>query len=316
MKKVFLEIVSLLKETFRQWQVDGANREAAALAYYAAFSLAPILVILISVGGFLLERDAVRSLVLAEVEPYLGEQGRELLSGMITSIADPEASLTASILGGITVIIGALGVFRALKASLNHIWHIRPKPEGGFFSRIRSLLVDQLLAFVLLLGIGLLFILTLLASSTLSVIVEFSPEWLPGSGLLLRGLNFILFTGITTVLLALVYKVFPDAEVEWRDVWLGAGFTALLFGLSRYVIGLYLGSTSVGSVFGAAGSLALILVWIYYSAIILFLGAEFTQVYSNRYGSKIRSASDSVRFRRELIEEVNSEQTGARPSAP
>lgn len=287
---------SLLKETFREWREDGAARLAAALAYYMIFSLAPLLVLIIAIAGIVGGREAAQTQTMAQVEDLLGSDGREFVQGMIESASKPSTGLLAALVGAVTLLFGALGVFGELQNSLNTIWEVKPKPAKGFLDGIKRFVVDRLLSFTMVLGIGFLLLSSLVISAALSALGEYIGARWPLADIWLELINFVISFVVITLLFGMIFKFLPEVNIAWKDVWLGAAFTSVLFTLGKFLIGLYLGRSEVGNTFGAAGSLAILLIWIYYSAQILFLGAEFTQVYSNRYGSKIEPDEDMVKI--------------------
>jgi len=289
-------IISLLKETLREWREDGATRLAAALAYYMTFSLAPLLVLIIAIAGLVGGREAAQNQTMAQVEDLLGSDGREFVQGMIESASRPTTGLLATLIGAVTLLFGALGVFGELQNSLNTIWEVKPKPARGFFDGIKRFVVDRLLSFTMVLGIGFLLLASLVISAALSALGEYIGTRWPVADIWLEVINFVISFVVITLLFSMIFKFLPEVNIAWRDVWLGAAVTSALFTLGKFLIGLYLGRSEVGNTFGAAGSLAILLIWIYYSAQILFLGAEFTQVYANRYGSKIEPDPDMVRI--------------------
>jgi membrane protein len=287
MRKVLANLPNLLKLTYQGWKEDKASRLSAALAYYTVFSLAPLLVIVIAMTGLFWDESAVQSQVLNQVEGLVGAEGRTFVSDLVTSASSPATGIIATILGVITLLFGALGVFNELHNSLNAIWDVKEEETKGFLASIKKVIFSRLLSFTMILGIGFLLLVSLVISAGLSAVQETVGNAIPVSEILLQIVNLVVSIGVITILFALIFKFLPDAEIAWRDVWLGAFVTALLFSLGKFLIGLYLGNSAVASSFGAAGSLVLLLVWIYYSAQILFFGAEFTQVYANNYGSKI-----------------------------
>jgi membrane protein len=287
MRKVLSNLPKLLKLSYQGWKEDKASRLSAALAYYTVFSLAPLLVIVIAITGLFWDESAVQSQVMNQVEGLVGAEGRTFVSDLVTSASSPARGIIATILGVITLLFGALGVFNELHNSLNAIWDVKEEETKGFLASIKKVIFSRLLSFTMILGIGFLLLVSLVISAGLSAVQETVGNAVPISELLLQMLNLVISIGVITVLFALIFKFLPDAEIAWRDVWLGAFVTAILFSLGKLLIGLYLGNSAVASSFGAAGSLVLLLVWIYYSAQILFFGAEFTQVYANNYGSKI-----------------------------
>ena len=289
MKKLFSNLPTLFKLSYQDWKEDRASRLSAALAYYTIFSLAPMLLIILAVTSLFWSRDAVETQVLDQVQGLVGAEGRTFISDMLTSASSPAKGIFATIVGVITLLWGALGVFNELHNALNTIWEVEEEEDtkSGFIEGLKKIIFGRLLSFSMILGIGFLLLVSLVISAGLSAMQETVGNAIPLSEILLQILNLIVSIGVITVLFALIFKFLPDAEIAWRDVWLGAFVTALLFSLGKFLIGLYLGNSTVGSSFGAAGSLVLLLLWIYYSAQILLFGAEFTQVYANNYGSKI-----------------------------
>ena len=287
---------NLLRETFREWREDGANRLAAALAYYTTFSLAPLLVLVIAIAGLAGGREAAQTQTMAQVEDLLGADGREFIEGMIDSASQPETGLTATFIGAVTLLFGALGVFGELQNSLNTIWEVKPKPAKGWMDGIKRFIVRRLLSFTMVVGIGFLLLASLVVSAVVSALGEYIGNRWPMADFWLSLINFVISFLVVTFLFAMIFKFLPEIKIAWKDVWLGAAVTSALFSLGKFLIGLYLGRSEVGNTFGAAGSLAILLIWVYYSAQILFFGAEFTQVYANRYGSKIVPDPDMVKI--------------------
>ncbi len=285
------DIWALVVQTFNEWNEDKASRLAAALAYYTIFSLAPLLVIAIGLAGMVFGDDAVRGHVEAQLRGYIGTRGASYIQDMIAASSKPTHSLTATVIGIVVLLFGAGGVFRQLQDALNTIWEVQAPPGRGW----RGLVSDRFLAFMMVLGTGCMLLFSVGLSIAFAAVGEYLSGYLPIPEPALHAMNFLVSLSIITLLFALIFKIVPDAQIAWRDVWIGAAITALLFVLGTLFIGLYLGKSSVASTFGAAASLAVLLVWIYYSAQILFLGAEFTQVYATRRGSRIRPARGAVR---------------------
>jgi membrane protein len=286
----------LLKETFHEWSEDSASRLAAALAYYTTFSLAPLLVLVIAIAGLIGGREAAQSQTMAQVQDLLGVQGREFVQSMIENASQPATGLAATIIGALSLLFGALGVFGELQNSLNTIWDVKPKPARGLLDGVKRFLLDRLLSFAMVLGIGFLLLASLVLSAALSAVGKYIGTAWPLADLWLQLINFLISFVVIMLLFAMIFKFLPEARIAWKDVWLGAAVTSILFSLGKFLIGFYLGRSTVGTTFGGAGSLAILLIWIYYSAQILFFGAEFTQVYANRYGSKIVPDPGMVRM--------------------
>lgn len=280
----------LLKLSFQEWQADKASRLAAALAYYTAFSIAPVLLLVIAIAGFFLGQEAAKGEVFEQINGLVGAEGARAIESMLENSQDRDSSAIATIISLALLIFGASGVFLHLKESLNAIWNVEEAAEqGGIVNTIRS----RLLSFSMIPVIGFLLLVSLSLSALLSGVANVIggewQTWFPA----IRALNIAASFGMITLLFAVIYKVLPDANVQWSDVWVGAAATSLLFSIGKWGIGLYIGNSSIGSTYGAAGSFVVLLVWIYYSAQILFFGAEFTQVYANRYGSRISPTSQS-----------------------
>ncbi|HSL29066.1 MAG TPA: YihY/virulence factor BrkB family protein [Anaerolineales bacterium] len=280
-------MLSLVRDTFKEWREDGAPRLAAALAYYTTFSLAPILVLIIAIAGLVGGRDAAQTQTMAQVENLLGVEGREFVQEMIETASQPQTGWAATLAGAVTLLFGALGVFGELQNSLNTIWEVKPKPAISFWDGMRRFVINRMLSFTMVLGIGFLLLASLVISAVVNALGEYIGARWPLADFWLSLINFLVSFLVITLLFAMIFKFLPEIQIAWTDVWLGAAVTSLLFSLGKFLIGLYLGRSEVGTTFGAAGSLAILLIWIYYSAQILFFGAEFTQVYANRYGSKI-----------------------------
>lgn len=280
----------LLKATFSEWMEDKAPRLAAALAYFTVFSLAPLLIIAISIAAIFFGEEAARGQIVGQIQGLVGQEGGAAIETMIANANQMEGGVVATTVGIVTLLIGASGVFGQLQDALNTIWEVAPKPGRGIANFIRS----RFLSFGMVVVIGFLLLVSLVVSAVLTGISTYMAGMLPGFALLWKIVNFLVSFGVITLLFALMYKVLPDVQITWGDVWIGAAVTALLFTIGRTLIGIYLGSAAIGSAYGAAGSLVVVLVWVFYSAQILLFGAEFTQVYARRYGSKIRPAPTAV----------------------
>jgi membrane protein len=287
MIKLLKNIPKLVKLTYQGWKEDNGSRLAAALTYYTVFSLAPMLIIAIAVAGLIWQRQAVQDQVLNQMQGLIGEQGKTFISGLLDSASKPAQGIFATIIGIVTLIFGALGVFNELHNSLNTIWDVPEKKITGMWNSIKEVVINRFLSFTMVLGVGFMLLVSLVISTGITALGNWVGTFLPFQELILQIINLIISIGVLTLFFGLIFKLLPDADVAWRDVWVGAFVTAVLFSIGKTLIGLYLGSSAVGTTFGAAGSLVLLLLWIYYSAQILFFGAEFTQVYANTLGSRI-----------------------------
>jgi membrane protein len=283
--------LQLIKDTFSDWSEDKAPRLAAALAYYTAFALAPLLVIAIAVAGFFFGREAATNQIGQQVSGLLGSTAGNAVNGMVQAANNNRgAGIVATIIGIVTLLFAASGVFGELQDSLNTIWEVQPKPGQGIIATLKN----RFFSFAMVLGVGFLLLVSLVISAALGSVGHFVAGDQFGQTLVWKAINFVVSFGVTTLLFALIYKVLPDAKVQWRDVWIGAVVTALLFTVGKAALGWYLGRPSTTSTYGAAGSFVALLLWVYYSAQILFFGAEFTQVYAKAYGSKIEPSANAV----------------------
>lgn len=273
----------LLKRTIQAYGEDKVPRLGAALAYYAVFSLAPLLLIATAVAGFVFGPEAARGEIVAQFDSLLGESGARLVETMIEQAYQPAQGILASVLGIGSLVLGATGVFNQLQGAMNVIWDTPEKETGGILNTIK----DRLLSMTMVVATGFLLLTSLVVSAGVAALSRYLTAWIgPGAATFIGAASFIISLLITAVMFALMFKYLPDTEVEWEDVWVGGTITAVLFSVGKLLIGLYLGNASVGSTYGAAGSMAIVLLWVYYSAQIFFLGAEFTYVYANETGSR------------------------------
>jgi membrane protein len=273
----------LVNRVVNAWIDDRAPSMGAALAYYTLFSLAPLLLIVTAVAGLVFGEEAARGEIQAQLESLMGARSAGVVQDLLASVDQPAESKAAAALGVVLLLVGATTVFGELQNALDRIWRAREHPPStGWISLVR----ERLLSFGMILAIGFLLMVSLVASATLAVVGRWwTPifgDWYTLASLGNHAASFVLVSAI----FALIYKVMPRVKVAWNDVWVGAIFTALLFTLGKWLIGLYVGSSGVTSGFGAAGSLVVVLVWVYYSAQIFLLGAEFTWVYANMFGSR------------------------------
>lgn len=284
------ELWDLLKETFSDWSHDRVPRLGAALAYYTIFAIVPLLIIIITMIGLIFGEEAAQGYILQQIEGLMGEQSASAIKDMIQRADRPATGGIAAVIAVATLLIAATGLFGELQDSLNTIWGIEPKEGRGIWGMVKG----RFLSFVAILGIGFLLLVSLVLSAALAALGKWFSGWLPAPEAVLQVLNFLVSFGVITALFAMMFKMLPDARVAWKDVWVGAAMTALLFTVGKFAIGLYLGKSDVGSAYGAAGSLVILLIWVYYSAQILLFGAEFTQVYANREGARIVPTAEAV----------------------
>lgn len=281
---------SLLKDTVKEWQEDKVPMLAAALAYYTMFSIAPLLIIVIAIAGLAFGEEAVRGQLDDQIRGLVGTDGAQAIQGMIANAYQPKSGLIATLISIVTLLLGASGVFAQLQDALNTIWEVPSPQKGG----VKTMVKQRAQSFAMIVVIGFLLLVSLVVSAVLATVGHFFGDLLPGWALIWQVVNFIVSFTVITVLFGLIYRVLPDEHVPWSDVWHGAIVTALLFTVGKWLIGLYLGNSSVGSAYGAAGSLVVVLVWVYYSAQILLFGAEFTQVYSKTHGSRWRRSQAAL----------------------
>ncbi|HYE96612.1 MAG TPA: YihY/virulence factor BrkB family protein [Rubricoccaceae bacterium] len=279
----FPPVLPLLKTTVKEVGDDDLPSLAAAIAYYTIFSLPALLAVALGVAGAVFGAEAVREMLLAEVGGLVGAEGAGAIQGMIESASDLGDSLAAKVGGVAVLLVGASGAFGQFQKALNRVWEIEPAPvQGGRLAFVKQLLLKRVLSFGMVATIGFLLLVSLVMSTALSVAGETLGGVSPGGVIatLLRVVHLVVSLGVVTVLFAAMFVLLPDRRIPWRDVWVGAAVTAALFTLGKFLIGLYIGTSDPGSAFGVAGSLALMLIWIYYSALIVLAGAEFTQAYT------------------------------------
>jgi len=312
LKNIFL----IIKETFRKWSEHKDSRLAAALAYYTIFSLAPLLILVIAIAGSILGEEAARGQIVQQLHQLIGTQGAEVIETVIAGASQPgkSVSVIASIISAAVLIFGATGVFIQLQDALNTIWEVAPKPERNF----KTFIFSRFLSFGMVMGIAFMLLVSLVISAALAFLNNILGTLSPGMGYLWSAINIIISFSVITLLFALIFKYLPDVNIAWGDVLIGAMITALLFTIGKYLIGLYLGKSTFSSAYGAAGSLVVLLFWIYYSAQIIFVGAEFTQIYARHYGSKITPANYAVFLTKEALAQqgIISTKTVNKPIKP
>jgi membrane protein len=281
---------SFLKTIFNKWFDDNPFQLAGALSYYTLFSLAPLLVISIAVAGFVFGREAAHNQIVETIRGLIGQQSAEAVQAMIQSASNkPKTGLFSTVIGGIFLLFGAGGVVGELQTALNAIWRVRPKSGTG----VRDFIRKRFISYAMVLAIGFLLLVSLAVSAFISGLTQFIGSLHESVALIAHLLDLVLSFALVTLLFAMIYKFLPDVEIQWKDVWIGAALTSVLFTTGKFLIGFYLGNSGVTSIYGAAGSLITVLLWVYYSALIFFLGAEFTQVYASQYGSGVVPATNA-----------------------
>jgi membrane protein len=277
--------LGLLKEAAFKWSADNASRLSAAVAYYTVFSLAPLLVIVLGLIGWIFGGRMDGGQVVQGMGNIVGPEAASLIESIVENIGRPSRGIAAQIIGVAVLLVGASGVFYELHASLNTIWGVERRSTG-----ITATIKSRLPSFILIFVVGFLLLVAVVAGAGISTFGRHMGDSLPGAAYVLHAANFILSFVLIALLFAIVYKMVPDAETEWNDVWAGAALASLLFAIGKFAIGLYLARSTMLSLYGAAGSLIVFLAFVYYSAQIFFFGAEFTRAYAGRYGSRTVSS--------------------------
>jgi membrane protein len=272
----------ILRRTVTGWWNDNVPRLGASLAYYTLFALAPILIVAITVAGFAFGEEAVQQEVSGQISGLVGEQGAQAVESMVQSAYHRSGNGVATAIGLITFFLGATGAFLELQTALNGIWRVKPKASAG----LKDMLIQRLLSFGLVIGVGFVLLVSLLVSAGLSALNRYVGAIVPEIAVVWQGVNALVSLGVVTLLFAMIYQFLPDVDLRLRDVWVGALVTAGLFTIGKFAIGLYLGTSAVASSYGAAGSVVVLLIWVYYSSQIVLLGAEFTRAYVERFGAR------------------------------
>ncbi|MBM4301862.1 MAG: YihY/virulence factor BrkB family protein [Deltaproteobacteria bacterium] len=274
----------LLSKTYNEWRKHNAPTLGAALAFYTTFSMAPLLIIVIAIFGVVLGKETVQVEILRRTEELIGAQGSGAVKMMIGAAYRPGTGLPATIIGSLVILIGSTSALVMLKQALNIMWGAEPDPQASVWNLVKG----RLLSFVMILIIGFLLVVSLMVSIALSFVAEILQNWVPVPVFSIQMADWGVSILLVTLLFAMVFKILPDVKIAWSDVWVGSAITAILFTLGKFLFGMYLARSSISSAYGAASSLAIILMWVYYSAQVLFIGAELTQVYANRYGSHVK----------------------------
>ncbi|MBV9864944.1 MAG: YihY/virulence factor BrkB family protein [Abitibacteriaceae bacterium] len=280
---------ALIKETYTQWSEHKASRLAAAFAYYTVFSMAPMLIVFTAIAGLVFKGN-VQDYIIMQMRAQIGPQATDLVATMLSKSGSKDASIVATIIGILTSLLGAAGLFGQLQDALNTIWEVAPKPNQGIMAMIRQ----RFLSFAMVLGTGLLLAISMLLSIAIEALTKSMSGALPLPPGSLRALNEIITFGVMVLMFAMIFRVLPDVKIGWKDVWVGAIITSFLFTVGKFALGLYLAHVATSSPYGAASSLVLILLWVYYAAQILFFGAQFTQVYGTKYGTRIEPSPHAV----------------------
>jgi membrane protein len=278
---VILKSLGLFREALAAWWDDNAQRLGAALAFYTLFAIAPVILVAIAIAGQIFGPDAVRGHIVGQLDQLIGHQGAEAVQTMLQGATQKRSSTIATVLGSFTFLLAATGAFLELQADLNTIWRVKPEPGV----HLRAFFLDRVRSFGLVISMGFLLLVSLAVSALISAGAGWLSQYAPEVPLLVGGLDLIGSLLVATGLFALLYRFIPDVKLRWRDVGIGAFVTAVLFTLGKTLIGLYLGKSHVASTYGAAGSIVVLLLWVYYASQIVLLGAEFTRVYTERKGA-------------------------------
>ncbi len=273
-------LLPLLKKSVASWSAHKAPKMGAALAYYTVFSMAPLIVLLVGIAGIVVEQDTARQEVVAKAAELMGQSGADTVETILENSAKKGGGIVATVIGAVTLLLGASVVFAELQDSLNTIWEVAPRKQPW-----TTLIRKRLLAFSMVFALGLLVLLSLVASAVIAGVGAYLRGRVPGFDLLWEGVNTVVLLAIVTLLFATIFRFLPETRIAWRDVWTGAAITGALFILGKFLLGIYIARSAFSSAYGAAGSLIVILLWVFYSAQIFFFGAEFTRAFARRHGS-------------------------------
>lgn len=274
----------MLKEAAKAFSGDNAVKLSAALSYYTIFAIGPLLVIVLSLSGIFLGEAAVEGKLYGQIRGLIGSDAAKQVQEIIQNIQKTNNSTIGAIIGGIVLVIGATGIFAEIQDSINYIWSLKAKPKRGFI----KLLMNRLLSFSLIISLGFLLIVSLVANALMDILNERLTRFFPDTMVyVIYGLNIVLLLAVISLLFAIIFKVLPDGKIKWMDAFVGAFFTSILFLIGKSAIGYYLGNSKLGTTYGTAASIVIILTWVYYTSIILYFGAEFTKIYALEFGGGI-----------------------------
>ncbi|MBV9491382.1 MAG: YihY/virulence factor BrkB family protein [Verrucomicrobia bacterium] len=293
------KLIYLFAHASRKWNEDKCAQLGAALAYYTVFSLAPLVLVLLAGFGMVFgSSEVARQKIIEQLRYLVDPSAVKVIEQIAANVAQPHASGSAAVIGILVALFGASGVFGQLQDALNTIWGVKPKPGQGLWFFVRN----RFLSFAMVAGVGFLLLVSLALEGVLRGFSGLLKTALPGGDLLALGMFVVFDLALVVLLFAMIFRFLPDVHLKWRDVGVGAGLTAVLFYIGKFLLGIYLGSGAAGSAYGAAGSLITLLLWVFYSAQILLFGAEFTQVYATAYGSHIRPVGSAIRVERREVE--------------
>ena len=294
---------SLFKKAFNEFDDDNAIKFSASLSYYTIFALPPLIMIILSICGFFFGKDAVNGTFFWQIHGMVGKEAALQIQETIKNIELSDSNVFATIVGGITLLIGASGVFAEIQSSINFIWGLKAKPNKS----IAKFIKNRLMSFSMIASLGFLLLVSLTVNTVMDVLNAKLVLYFPDATVyLFYILNIVILFLSTTLLFSIIFRTLPDGTIAWKDTLIGSSVTGILFMICKFAIGFYIGSSTIGSAYGAAGSVIIILVWVYYSAIILYFGAEFTKVYAMHYGQKIIPNDYAVEIRKEQEEILKS----------
>ena len=289
----------LLKKTFLEFIEDDAIKLSAALSYYTIFALPPLLIIIITICGFFFGEEAVTGQLYGQINELVGNDAAKQIQEAIKNVQLSDSNVFVTIFGIIMLLIGASGVFAEIQSSINYIWGLRAKPNKG----LKKFVQNRLMSFSMIVSVGFLMLVSLMLNAVLDILNARLKIYFPESTIyFFYVINILIVLASITLLFAIIFRTLPDGNIKWKDAFIGAGFTSIMFMIGKFAIGFYLGSSTIATVYGAAGSVIIILVWVYYSAIILYFGAEFTKVYAKSYGGNISPNDYSVEIKKEIFE--------------
>lgn len=292
----------IFRQAMTEFVADNGLKLSASLSYYTVFSLGPVLIIMISLAGIFFGKDAVRGKLFYQINGLVGNEAALQIQDIIQNIEQSQSTTAGVVLGIVILIIGATGVFAEIQDSINYIWSLKAKPRQGWL----KLLINRLISFSLVVSFGFILMVSLGVHALMDLLQDRLVRFFDSATVVIfQGFNYILLFTIITTLFAIIFKVLPDGSIRWRDSFVGAIFTAILFLIGKFMIGFYLGASNVGATYGAAASMIIILIWIYYSSIILFFGAEFTKVYTMNFGSKIVPDKTAVFIVKQEVKELH-----------
>jgi membrane protein len=300
------EIWSVLKKAFSQFFDDNCMKLSASLSYYTVFSIAPLLIIIISLAGIFFGPEAVQGEIYGQISGLVGDSAAKQIQEIIKNVQNSENKQGGAVIGFIILFIGASGVFTEIQDSINYIWSVKAKPKKGWL----KIIINRLLSFSLIASFGFLLLVSLTVSTVMDLLSERLKAYFENITVyLFYALDSIFIFAVITMLFSIIFKVLPDAKIRWKDSFVGAGFTAILFLVGKFLISAYLGNSSIGATYGAAASIILVLLWVYYSSIILYFGAEFTKVYAIDFGGQMKPSDTAVFIVKREVKELDRKPT-------